>query len=65
MKKRKKRFGRSINIKEYRRVFNIFMEGQKTEPLYFGIIRQQCNEVSILLHTSTTRTDPLPGLVYR
>lgn len=34
------------------------MEGQKTEPAYFGLLKQQCNDVSILLHTSTTRTDP-------
>lgn len=58
MRKRNTRFQRSMNVREYRKVFNIFMEGQKTEPLYFGILKQQCNVASILLHTSSTRTDP-------
>jgi hypothetical protein len=63
MEKRIGRFNRSTNTRDYRKVFNVFMEGQKTEPLYFGILKQQCNEVSIVLHTSTTKTDPRQVLI--
>lgn len=58
MKKNSRRFKRSVETREYRKVFNVFMEGRKTEPLYFEILKRQCDHVSILLHPSTTKTDP-------
>lgn len=46
---KKRKFNRPVATREYRKVFTIFPEGEKTENSYFTILRGMVEAISIVL----------------
>jgi len=55
---KKKKFSRPIATREYRRVFTIFPEGEKTENCYFTVLRGMNQTVNIIIKKGDKKTEP-------
>ncbi|OGT60183.1 MAG: hypothetical protein A3E85_04320 [Gammaproteobacteria bacterium RIFCSPHIGHO2_12_FULL_45_12] len=57
-KAKKRNFNRPVATREYRRVFTIFPEGEKTENCYFTLLRVMNETVNIIIKKGDKKTEP-------
>ncbi len=57
-KAKKRKFSRPVATREYRKVFTIFPEGEKTESCYFTILRAMNKAVNIIIKKGDKKTEP-------
>ncbi len=57
-KSKKNQFSRPIGTREYRKVFTIFPEGEKTENDYFTILKKINDRVNIIVKKGDKKTEP-------
>ncbi len=62
MPKKLSRFNRIIGTRSYRKVYNIFMEGTRTEPQYFEMLKEKDLPIHINLFPSQQKTQPIQVL---
>lgn len=55
---KKRRFNRPVATREYRKVFTIFPEGEKTEKCYFTILRKMNEGINIIIKKGDKKTEP-------
>jgi len=59
MRRKLRKFQRRVNIRPYKRIFYIFVEGNKTEPKYFNIFRTaEYSNVSLQIKSHPSKTHP-------
>lgn len=55
---KKRKFNRPVATREYRKVFTIFPEGEKTENCYFTLLRAMNETVNIIIKKGDKKTEP-------
>lgn len=55
---KKRKFNRPVAIREYRKVFTIFLEGEKTEDCYFTALKGMNQAVNIIIKKGDKKTEP-------
>lgn len=57
-KAKKRNFSRSVDTREYRKVFTIFPEGEKTENCYFTLLRAMSETINIIIKKGDKKNEP-------